>query len=266
MPTTFLSLDHDAARGIDLLDVTVGMCVGPPDRQFLFGGVGIATALASMERLSGRPAIWATAQYLSYARPGSQVQIAPVLVTEGKAITQARATITCEGREVLIATAAMGEREGWHDQWQMMPDVPSPEECTEARHWRARADTLNARFEYRPALGRYPDGNPIEGRSETGRMAVWARPREGEDIDRILLAVMADFVASGISNAIGRGGGGNSLDNTVRYCRIVPTDWVLCDVQISAVASGIVHGTMRLFARNGTLMATSSQSMILRLR
>lgn len=262
----FIPLLHDAARELDLLDVTVGLCVGPPDKQFMFGGVGIAAALASMERLSGRPAIWATAQYLSYARPGSQVVVTPIVLTEGKAITQARATLTCEGREVLTATAAMGEREGWHDHWQVMPDVPDPKDCAVATHWRARADTLNARFEYRPAMGRYPDGNLIEGRSETGRLAVWARPREGQAIDRIILAVMADFVASGISNALGRGGGGNSLDNTVRYCQIVPTEWVLCDIQIAAVASGIVHGTMRLFAQNGTLMATASQSMILRLR
>lgn len=266
MSAPFIPLAHDAATGLDTLDVSVGLSVGPPEQQFMFGGVGIGAALASMERLSGRPAIWATAQYLSYARPGSRVEIAPMIMTEGRAITQARATITCDGREVLTATAAMGERDGWHDHWPMMPDVPGPEACAEARHWRALEGTLNSRFEHRPALGRYPGGTPITERSDTGRLAMWVRPREGQAIDRMMLAVMADFVPSGISNAIGRGGGGNSLDNTVRYCRIVPTDWVLCDIQIEAVASGIVHGAIRLFAEDGTLMATASQTLILRLR
>jgi acyl-CoA thioesterase-2 len=262
----FIPLAHDAATGLDTLDVSVGLSVGPPEQQFMFGGVGIGAALASMERLSGRPAIWATAQYLSYARPGSRVEITPMIMTEGRAITQARATITCDGREVLTATAAMGERDGWHDHWPVMPDVPRPEACAEARHWRALEGTLNSHFEYRPALGRYPGATPITQRSETGRLAMWVRPREGQAIDRMMLAVIADFVPSGISNAMGRGGGGNSLDNTVRYCRIVPTDWVLCDIQIEAVASGIVHGAIRLFAEDGTLMATASQTLILRLR
>jgi acyl-CoA thioesterase len=32
------------------------------------------------------------------------------------------------------------------------------------------------------------------------------------------------------------------------------------------VANGVAHGAMRLFAQDGRLMATASQSMILRIR
>ena len=39
-----------------------------------------------------------------------------------------------------------------------------------------------------------------------------------------------------------------------------------CDVAIVGVARGIAHGTMRLFSQDGQLMATASQSMILRIR
>ena len=38
---------------------------------FMFGGVGLAAAVGAMERTCERPVIWATAQYLSYARPPS---------------------------------------------------------------------------------------------------------------------------------------------------------------------------------------------------
>ena len=81
-----------------------------------------------------------------------------------------------------------------------------------------------------------------------------------------MLAIMADHVPSGVGHALGRNAGGNSLDNTIRFLTIVPTEWVLCEVTISGVANGVAHGAMRLFAQDGRLMATASQSMILRLR
>ena len=65
---------------------------------------------------------------------------------------------------------------------------------------------------------------------------------------------------------VGQHVGGNSLDNTLRIRRIVPTDWVLCDIRISGVHGGFAHGAMSLFAQDGELMATASQSMILRVR
>lgn len=51
------------------LPLTDEVCVGPPDNLFMYGGIGLASAIAAMERTCGRPVIWATAQYLSYARP-----------------------------------------------------------------------------------------------------------------------------------------------------------------------------------------------------
>ena len=88
--------------------------------------------------------------------------------------------------------------------------------------------------------------------------------REGFAIDSTMLAVLADFVPQGVGVALGKNAGGNSLDNTLRIRRIVPTDWVLCDIRISGVADGFAHGAMSLFAQDGELMATASQSLILR--
>jgi len=44
----------------------------------------------------------------------------------------------------------------------------------------------------------------------------------------------------------------------------VPTDWVLLDIQIESVQRGFAHGTIQMFAENGTLLATASQSCIAR--
>ena len=115
----------------------------------------------------------------------------------------------------------------------------------------------------RRAFGRYRS-REIKGRG-AGRLMLWFRPRDGHPIDAAILAIAADYVSVAISDAIGEPAGATSLDNTIRFARIVPTDWLLAEIQIEAVQGGLVHGSMRLFARDGTLMAVASQSMILRL-
>ena len=79
------------------------------------------------------------------------------------------------------------------------------------------------------------------------------------------LAIVADWVPSGIGQALGRWAGGNSLDNTIRILDLVPTDWVLCDIQVHGIAKGFGHGRVHLWSEDGRLMATGSQSLIVRL-
>ncbi|MEZ5219887.1 MAG: thioesterase family protein [Ilumatobacteraceae bacterium] len=59
-------------------------------------------------------------------------------------------------------------------------------------------------------------------------------------------------------------GGGNSLDNTLRLVHLVPTEWVLLDIRVHAVERGFGHGLVHMFAEDGTLLATASQSCIVR--
>ena len=46
--------------------------------------------------------------------------------------------------------------------------------------------------------------------------------------------------------------------------RLVPTDWVLLDIHAHAVERGFGHGLVHMFAEDGTLLATASQSCIVR--
>ncbi len=264
MSHSFLRLEPlDAGRWT--LDVTDGLSVGRGGNRFLFGGAGLAASVQAMEQASGRPAIWATAQYLAYARPGEQVVVATSLPAVGKYITQARATISHERGEILTATAALGTRDGLSGQWVQPPPVPSWEDCPEHRHW-SSDENLGARFRFRPAHGFFGDDPAGAARSDDGRLLFWIRAVEDIPVDRVLLAVVADFMSPGIRNATGRRAGGNSLDNTIRYGALVPTTWMLCDVQIETIASGFVHGSMLIYAENGALLACASQSMIVRVR
>ena len=78
------------------------------------------------------------------------------------------------------------------------------------------------------------------------------------------LAILGDYVPFGIGQALGAMAGGNSLDNTLRVGRLVPTEWVLLDIRVDLVANGFGHGVVHLFAEDGTLLATASQSCIVR--
>ena len=242
-----------------------GLCVGPAGRAFMFGGVGLAAAIEAMERTCERPVVWATAQYLSFARPPSVLDLDVWVPIHGKHNSQARVIAHVGDKEILTVNAALGARPDPIDQqWVRAPVVPPPEDCEVSDRWRSGQPDLHTRIEVRVARGRHD--RPAERRSgsDDGRLILWSRTREGQPVDAGLLAIMADHLPSGIGAALGRNAGGNSLDNTIRFLRIVPTEWVLCDITITGISGGFAHGDIRLFAQDGQLMATGSQSMILR--
>ncbi|CAB4700463.1 MAG: acyl-CoA thioesterase [Actinobacteria bacterium] len=231
---------------------------------FLFGGCGLGAAISALEQTSGRNCVWATGQYLSYAKPGEVMDIDITMAVEGHQISQARAVCHVGNREILTVNAALGHREIEHSgQWETMPDVPPPSQC-EARDYRLPADgTINERLEQRMVKGR--DFESLDGTHGDGQVLLWARiPDVIDGVDATTLAILGDFVPMGVGQALGVRGGGNSLDNTLRVARLVPTEWVLLDIRVHAVGRGFGHGLVHMFAEDGTLMATASQSCIVR--
>jgi acyl-CoA thioesterase-2 len=246
------------------LEVERNLCTGPGHKQFMFGGIGIAASIQAMEQTCQRPVIWATAQYLSFALPGRVVDLDVVVPVSGRLTTQANVLLHIDDQKIIAVQAALGAREDTaSDQWVSMPDVNPPDGCAESTHWRGDGSGLNARLETRIAYGQFHGDRKIRERGD-GRLIFWLRSREGHAVDSRMLAIAADYVASGIAGATGLHAGGNSLDNTIRFGRIVPCEWILCDVQIESLTNGIVHGRMNLFSPDGVLMASASQSLILR--
>jgi acyl-CoA thioesterase len=246
------------------LKVERDLCTGPEHRQFLFGGIGMAASIQAMEQTCQRPVIWATAQYLSFALPGKVVDLDVVVPVAGRMTTQANVLLHIDNQQVIAVQAALGSREDHRqDQWAAMPRVAPPDQCEEANYWRGDGTGLNARLEIRVAHGRFHGDRNIRQRGD-GRLVFWLRSREGHGADSRMLAIAADYVASAIAGATGLHAGGNSLDNTIRFGRVVPSEWILCDVQIESLFHGIVHGRMHLFSPDGVLMASAGQSMIMR--
>lgn len=231
--------------------------------RFLFGGCGLAAAIAAMEQVTGRPVVWATGQYLSFAMVDEIMDIDVTVATSGHYTTQARVVAHVADREILTVNAALGQRPlEFAGQWETMPEVPSPEQCdARASRWDVR-DTIMERMEVRLAKGRQWEdlrGDP----SADGRSALWIRLPD-LPISAAMLAVLGDYVPFGIAQALGRWTRANSLDNTLRIVNVVPTEWVLLDIRVDGVRDGFGHGSVFLWATDGTLLATASQSAVVR--
>lgn len=261
---TFLGLEptHNPFRW--KLPVTSGIST---TGGFMFGGSGLGAAISALEGTSGRSCVWATAQYLSYATPGEVVDVDVTIAVEGHQTTQARAVCHVADREILTVNAALGDRPIEHSgQWEWAPaDLPAPGDCAPRSSESDWSGTINERLDQRLVKGRRWDELP--GEPSDGQYILWARiPDVITGMDATTLAVLGDFVPSGVGQALGVHGGGNSLDNTLRVNRMVPTEWVLMDIRVHAVERGFAHGLVHMFAEDGTLLATASQSVIVRLR
>ena len=119
------------------------------------------------------------------------------------------------------------------------------------------------RLDVRLANGR--DFEDLDGGTPgDGRSALWARMPDVLEMSAAALAILGDYVPFGIGQALGARAGGNSLDNTLRVARLVPTEWVLLDIRIHGADRGFGHGLVHMFAEDGTLLATASQSCVVR--
>ena len=245
------------------LPVTQGICT---PGGFLFGGYGLGAAIVALESTTDRPLVWATAQYLSYARPDDVLDLDVLVSVSGHQVTQARVVGHVADREVITVNAALGRRPDEYDgTWAVMPEVPTPEECAR-RELRlpTNGDTLPDRLDIRLALGRNPADHPGEG-MPGGRSALWAKLPDVLDMSSASLAILGDYVPFGIGQALGLPAGGNSLDNTLRMGRQADTHWVLLDVRVHQVNNGFGHGDVHLWSQSGVLLATASQSAIVRM-
>ena len=256
-----LQATHNPMRWV--LPVTPGVATGG---GFLFGGCALGAAVAAMEATTGRPVIWATAQYLSYAHVPAMLDIDVKVAAVGKTITQARAVGHVGDTEIVTVNAALGSRDlDQEGTWVRPPDVPRPEDCPNRSFPVDSIESIMKRLDVRLANAR--DWDHVDGRPmPEGRSTLWASTPDGLDLaSGAGLSILGDYVPFGIRQALGRAGGGNSLDNTLRVYQLVPTEWVMLDIRIHGIANGIGHGVVHLWSEDGTLLATASQSAIVRI-
>jgi acyl-CoA thioesterase-2 len=232
--------------------------------NFLFGGCALGAALVALEEASGRPTIWATGQYLSYAPTHSLLEWEVTLAVEGGRVTQGRAVGHVGEREILTVNAALGNNQlALNGVWVEPPVVPAPEDCPPRFLPAMFRNTIMDRIEVRIAKGfKLEELNGISGGPDS---ALWARVPGHLAPSAGMLAIFGDYVSGGASQALGRRSRGRSLDNTLRVVQLKPTEWVLCDIRIHALIDGYAQGVAFLWSQEGELLATASQSFVVRL-
>src|SRR5450432_2464214 len=86
-PITFFGLEPTGEAGRWRMPIVRGLVSGT---GALFGGCGLGACIEVAELLTGRRLVWATAQYLTYARPPSVLEVDALEVVRGHQISQVR--------------------------------------------------------------------------------------------------------------------------------------------------------------------------------
>ncbi|WP_134323070.1 acyl-CoA thioesterase [Cumulibacter soli] len=268
MTEQLYKLDPASDEPMWRLSVTSAVCVGPASMEpFMYGGLGLAAGIDAMQQATGRPLIWASAQYLSFARLGEELEFRVQVPVSGRSVSHARVTGNVGEREVITVVGSLGGRDGdAATQWSHAPSLPRPEDCERVGLYPEQGpdSRLIDRMEVRMPAGELAEHRDRGMPSVSGKISLWMRLTGGLPADVAALALFADQVPAVIAMAMGKSGGGSSLDNTLRIVRRAPTSWVLCEIDAHGVANGMGHGDIHMYAETGELLAVGSQSCVLR--
>jgi acyl-CoA thioesterase len=124
-------------------------------------------------------------------------------------------------------------------------------------------NTIMTAVDVRVAAGRTFD--QVDGTPGGPDSALWARVPGHLEPSAATLAIFGDYVSGAVTQPLGQHVFGRSLDNTLRVVQLAPTEWVLCDIRMHALQHGYGQGLAFLWSQDGTLLATASQSMVVRI-
>ena len=234
-------------------------------RNTLQGGAGLAAALLATEAVVGRPTVWATAQYLSFAEGTEPVELEVAVEVAGHMTTQARCVVTRHGVEILTAHIALGVRPFGPDRtWVTPPVVPPPLECPPFDYFVGGRGDLGDLTDIRLALGRQT--RELRGSPGGSNSARWCRVTPARHVVGVgEIAFIGDLLPMSFCEPYGAEYHGSSIDNTVRFGCRAETEWVLLDCRLEQVANGFGHGHAYLWSEDGQLLGTASQTMVMRI-
>ncbi len=238
----------------------------------LYGGAAIAVSIAEAERVTERPALWITTQFVSTVESGEEVDVLSEVLAVGRRTCQVRVTASSKSGEVVFASlgaTGVHRPDGLAGVFEQCPTVTPP---SEAEPWRnpfsglAKAAGLdNLKLPLRkagfsrsvemrePTVLAHPEPGP-------GRICLWVRRSDRVAVTPAVAGYLADMVPMSVSHALGVVAGGTSLDNTIRIGSFVDTEWVLLDLRPHLAAGGYAHGVVHVWSEDGHLLATASQT------
>jgi acyl-CoA thioesterase II len=259
--TYIMTLINPAPTGIERrwqMHAHRNLCLGPPEGKHLSGGSALASVVTLLEGETQRALIQASAQFRASPIADGPFEIAMTRLQNGRSISQAVATVLIDGNEAAIITASLGSRPSVGDfTWAAAPIVAPPDACPPVPFVRIDDGDLHSCLDI--LLAGDPRANPA------GHAQFWIGYDGESPVPGAFLTMIADYLPEAIHMNIGRRAGAVSLDNVIRIITRAATPWLLCDIALEAISNGLFHGRMAIYAQDGTLLATASQSGVVRL-
>lgn len=270
-----LALDDTGARTSN--DIFVGASHPMPSGR-VFGGQVLAQAVMAATRTLP-PERHPHSLHGYFLRPGDvrgPITFAVDRVHDGRSFSRRRIQAYQEGVPIFSGIASFQDDDPGFEHHLPMPDVPAPEDLP---------DPTQLHVDH-PQSGLLLRANPIEVRHTTGDIwlhvdepspyqAVWTRVRGplGDDpaLHRAALAYLSDFT---IQEPVMRAGGvawsdpgvkTASLDHAIWWHRFARVDeWLLYVQESPSSQGGRGLSLGRLYTRDGVLVATVAQEIMLR--
>lgn len=233
-----------------------------------YDGSGIAASIEAAERVTERPLMWITTQFLTNTAPGTVVDVDVATPVAGRATSQVHVNASVDGELMLSSLCAHTSRpEGKRETFLTMPSVPPPEDCGPlAEPFDAVPNRPNSFFDLldrRVAIGTFGFGE--DQRPQPCPLAVWSRVRGQPLRTAASLAFIGDIVPLGICIALGQPLGGTSIDNTLRVVQTdFETEWALLEIIPESFQHSIGHGSVRMWSETGDLLAVAQHFCIIR--
>lgn len=250
-----IQVEFGSRPGHGSFELTPGLA--RPDGA-LYGGTGAAVSVMAMEAATQRDALWVVTQFVAQAHVGQTIDVEAETLALGKRIAQLRVTATVGDRTIFCAlgSTATPKPDGLNGQYLPMPAVSPPDDSGPMPFGpgsgEGREMAFSRNLEFRQAT--------FAGEPPPGSLALWARLRTVSELTRAGIAYLADMVPVAISRAAGKVGGGFSLDNSLRFADVPPTEWILLDLHGELATNGYGHGSFTAWTSDGTLVATGSQT------
>lgn len=235
--------------------VTLAWC----SETHLFGGASFGALVEAFERASGKPLLNASIQFLERGKIDTTLRLSTRMLAEGKSVAQMQGEARAGDSLIVSAMATMGAigaNEGPDARiTARFPGAPDPDPLPVRKYLRAIpgsiTETQDARFV------------DVEGL----RVREWMRvPTAKGPMTASILALLSDQVSAGMGFVMGiEKWWGLTLDGTLRITTDLSThgaaDWVLVAIRFESLTESFGHGAIDLWSRNGTLLATATQSV-----
>ncbi len=209
-------------------------------RGTLWGGCGLAAAIAFVQACGGRDCVWAHTQFLAPVHAGQEVELSVDPATGG--LSQVVVRATAAGRLVFLAGGTFSRVSGAVNRFGPAGDwAPDPDGCPPREYptWLDfPRDGVISLVEQRWAR---PARTDLDGRPGGGSSALWLRLRPRLPVHAAVLALLGDFAPVGLIEATGEMAAGTSLDNSLRIVAAPTGEWVLLDVRVEAIVRNVAQ-------------------------